>query len=76
MSIEITNGAFVHRFYVVGRHPELLAVFQYIREAEAFAKMKLDDDAALDWLDGFYVVTNMQSGRMKEFRHLKKERAA
>jgi hypothetical protein len=76
MSIEMVNGAFVHRFYVVGGQPELLAAIQYSVDGETFAKMKLADDASRDWRDSFYVVTCMQTGRMKEFRHLKNEGVA
>ena len=44
MNIELTNGASVSRIYSDGKGTELIGAFQYHRDAEQFAKFKVEED--------------------------------
>lgn len=56
MKVEIANGASVHRCY--SESVELLAVFQYIGDAEAFANLQLTRDGERGWFGSSYAIFN------------------
>jgi hypothetical protein len=68
--ILINGGASVHRAWGDGG-TELLACFQYELDAKEFAERKVAEDAARDWRDSFYVISNHFDGQLTIVRHAK-----
>jgi hypothetical protein len=68
--LRINGGASVHRAYGDGG-TEFLACFQYELDAKEFAERKIAEDAARDWHDSFYVISNHFDGTLIIVRHAK-----
>lgn len=69
MEARITNAISVNRVWGDSEESELLAVFQYERDAEAFARWRIEDDANHGYgTSSFYVCSCGFSGKIKLFR--------
>lgn len=66
MQDRLPNGASVSRLFSDNK-TELLAIFQYQTDAEAFAKSRLADDTAREWKGSTYIVACTYSGRIQAF---------
>lgn len=68
MSIQerVPNGSSVNRLWSDNK-TELLALFQYQTDAEAFAIAKVAEDEQRGWSDSRYIVTCTYSGCIKVF---------
>lgn len=75
MRAEFSCGSSVSRAYNSTDEAELIAIFAYEGDAEDFAKAKLADDAARNWLGCSYLVASSQTGRVKMFHHKPAEAA-
>jgi hypothetical protein len=63
------NGTSVNRVWGDNQEGELVAVFQYARDAEAFARWRIEDDAkAGHGATSFYVLACGYSGKVTVFR--------
>lgn len=71
MELRINNGATVSRVYG-DSSAELLAGFQYQGDAVDFARAKLAEDAAREFTDSHYIVSNHYDGTLTIVRHEKK----
>lgn len=69
MSIKLTNGAVVSRFYGDGTG-ELLAAFQYFSDAEHWAQIKVDEDHHAG-MDTHLIATCRCAGTSRQFTHKK-----
>jgi hypothetical protein len=76
MEAKFTNGSTVSRMYGRNAETELMAAFQYEGDAKEFALRKLADDAARDWSDSSYIVSNHYTGHVTVFTHQPKDEAA
>jgi hypothetical protein len=68
--IRIDGGASVHRAWGDGG-TEFLACFQYELDAKEFSARKIDEDAARNWRDSFYIVSTHSDGKLTIIRHVK-----
>lgn len=65
MQDRLPNGAAVSRAYPGSMVTELLALFQYATDAEAFAESRVEFDTEHKQHPCFYVVSCTYSGRIK-----------
>lgn len=73
MELRLTNGATVSRVHGETA-TELIAGFQFEMDAVEFANAKLASDAAREWFDSYYIVSNHNDGNITIIRHPKEEK--
>lgn len=68
MRAEFASGSAVSRVYPSGDDAELIAVFAYQQDAEAFARSRLDEDKKHNLVKCYYIVANGYDGRLTIFK--------
>jgi hypothetical protein len=76
VSQPFANGASVSRIWDGSEDSELIATFQYMADAEDFARAKLAHDAASSFKESAYAIACHYSAKLKIIRAQREKAAA